>query len=163
MTIFRPVIPLSSMDSPALSARPATHRREIWLDESSRQANLSCRPIAKCIVKSHLITSYYILLPSQKMPCHLMCWFWCYPGKFRWITAGSAEFFCCWCQVKARPRFQPTMEVMHPAKGRFPTRPVPWRERFGGMPMTSDHIHHLTSNYCKLEALDGFGPHRGSS
>ncbi|CAK9076633.1 unnamed protein product [Durusdinium trenchii] len=32
-------------------------------------------------------------------------------------------------QVKARPRFQPTMEVQNPTRGRFPTRPVrPHRE-----------------------------------
>ena len=31
--------------------------------------------------------------------------------------------------MKARPRFQPTMEVIHPTKGRFPTRPVSWNAR----------------------------------
>ncbi|CAJ1357638.1 unnamed protein product [Effrenium voratum] len=29
-------------------------------------------------------------------------------------------------QVKARPRFQPPMEVLNPRKGRFPTRPAAW-------------------------------------
>lgn len=51
------------MKAHTLKVEPSTHRREIWLDESSRQ-------------------------------------------------------------VKARPRFQPTMEVIHPTKGRFPTRPA---------------------------------------
>lgn len=32
-------------------------------------------------------------------------------------------------QVKARPRFQPIMEVTNPAKGRNPTRPASWTAR----------------------------------